>query len=100
MHSWRNLIALLLSVALSCACADVRELVRPLPPLSAEEAIPWSGDRLLIGTGASGALPIAPEVFDEARRRGVEIVAVPTAEACELITAAEAPLTAILHVTC
>jgi len=69
-------------------------------PLSTEEAIPWSGDRLLIGTGASGALPIAPEVFDEARRRGVEIVAVPTAEACELITAAEAPLTAILHVTC
>jgi hypothetical protein len=69
-------------------------------PLSVGEALPWSADRLVIGTGATGALPILPEVYDEARRRGVEIVAVPTAEACELITRAGAPVAAILHVTC
>lgn len=38
MRCWRNLIAVFMSVALLCACAEVRELVRPLPPLSAEEA--------------------------------------------------------------
>ena len=70
-------------------------------PLSNDEAIPWSGSRLVIGTGASGLLPVMPEVIDEARRRGVEIVAMPTAEACELLADGEDDtVTAILHVTC
>jgi hypothetical protein len=69
-------------------------------PLSANEAIPWSSDRLVIGTVVSGALPIVPELLDEARRRGVEIVAIPTAKACDLITNAETDLAAVLHVTC
>ena len=54
-------------------------------PLSADEAIPWSVSRLVIGTGASGQLPVMDEVYAEAERRGIDIVAVPTTEACELM---------------
>ena len=70
-------------------------------PLTADEAIPWSTSRLIVGTGASGQLPITDDLYREAERRGVEIVARPTAEACELLAAAEVASTAaILHVTC
>jgi hypothetical protein len=70
-------------------------------PLSADEAIPWSADVLIIGTGASGQLPVMPEVYEEARRRGVEIIAVPTENACELLSAADGRQpAAVLHVTC
>jgi hypothetical protein len=70
-------------------------------PLSAEEHIPWSGRRLIVGTGAAGQLPIMDEVYAEAARRGVEIVALGTSEACRLL--ADLPddqVQAILHVTC
>ncbi len=73
-------------------------------PLSLLEPIPWACRRLIVGTGADGALPIDPDVVAEARRRGVELVAVPTDEACELLSAADAAeltaTNAILHVTC
>ncbi len=70
-------------------------------PLSIDEAIPWSGSVLIIGTGASGQLPIMPELYEEARRRGVEVVAEPTAEACERLRSANREdVSAILHVTC
>lgn len=70
-------------------------------PLSADEDIPWSGPRLVVGTGASGRLPIMSEVWEEARVRGVELIAVPTAEACQLLGSVEAgKVSAILHVTC
>jgi hypothetical protein len=70
-------------------------------PLSVDEAIPWSGSRLIIGTGASGQLPVMPEVYGEADRRGVEIVTLPTADACELLGREGHDDTgAILHVTC
>jgi hypothetical protein len=39
-------------------------------PLSAGEEIPWGGKRLLVGTGAHGALPVMDEVLAEAKRRG------------------------------
>ena len=39
-------------------------------PLSPDEAIPWSARLLIIGTGVSGQLPIMPELYEEARRRG------------------------------
>ena len=42
-------------------------------PLSAREEIPWGGKRLMIGTGAHGALPVMDELLAEAKRRGVEI---------------------------
>ena len=70
-------------------------------PLSADEAIPWSAKRLIIGTGASGQLPVMPEVIAEARRRGVEIIARPTAEACGVLSGGRAKgASAVLHVTC
>ena len=70
-------------------------------PLSLLEPIPWDCRCLVVGTGADGALPIDDEVLAEARRRGVELIALPTDEACELLSAADLETTnAILHVTC
>lgn len=72
-------------------------------PLSLLERIPWACRRLIVGTGAEGALPIDEAVFDEADRRAVELIALPTEEACELLSAADTDLAttnAILHVTC
>jgi hypothetical protein len=70
-------------------------------PLSAQEAIPWGGKQLIIGTGAYGRLPIMPEVYDTARQQQVEIVAAPTEEACRLLqTLPSQEVYAILHVTC
>jgi hypothetical protein len=70
-------------------------------PLSVDEAIPWSSARLIIGTGVSGQLPVMDEVYAEAGRRGVEIVALPTSDACELLVREGGPgIAAILHVTC
>jgi hypothetical protein len=70
-------------------------------PLTAAEDIPWSGRRLIIGSGAYGRLPVLPEVFEEAERRGVELVVKPTAEACRLLDDVDLDeVTAILHVTC
>ena len=70
-------------------------------PLTLEESIPWRCRRLIVGTGADGGLPIVPEIRDEARRRDVELIAVPTDEACRLLAAADPEETAaILHVTC
>ena len=70
-------------------------------PLSTLESIPWACRRLIVGTGVDGMLPIEPAVVDEARRRGVELVVVPTADACALLDEADLTTTnAILHVTC
>lgn len=70
-------------------------------PLTADEAIPWSAPLLIVGTGADGRLPITNELYREAAERRVEVVARPTAEACELLGAADPKsVAAILHVTC
>ena len=69
-------------------------------PLSAAEDIPWGCRRLVIGTGADGALPVLQEVRDEARRREVDLVVLPTAEAIGVLTGAAAHTNAILHLTC
>ena len=70
-------------------------------PLSAKESIPWGGKRLIIGTGESGSLPIMPDVWAKAERRGVEIVAVRTEEALHMLGKIDAKdAHAILHVTC
>jgi hypothetical protein len=71
------------------------------PPLSTDEDIPWSASVLIVGTGASGQLPITPELYEEARRRGVEVVAEPTVDACRRLRSADPEdVSAILHVTC
>ena len=70
-------------------------------PLSAEEKIPWGGKRLIIGTGAYGALPVMDAVLAEAKRRGVEIIAKPTLEACHLLEEVKkGQAYAMLHCTC
>lgn len=68
-------------------------------PLSIKEKIPWKCDRLVIGTGAYGRLPVMKEVKLEAKRRHVELVIVPTSEAIRLMEK-ESAANAILHVTC
>ena len=70
-------------------------------PLSIEEKIPWRNcDRLVIGTGATGALPVMEEVKSEARRRKVNLVILPTVEAIEELRENPRGTNAILHVTC
>lgn len=68
-------------------------------PLSIEEKIPWKCQRLVIGTGAYGRLPVMEDVRREAKRRDIELLILPTREAIRHIE--EDPATnAILHVTC
>jgi hypothetical protein len=70
-------------------------------PLTTAEDLPWSGPQLIIGTGASGQLPVLPEVEAEAKARGIELVQLPTAAACELLRSMESDqVSAVLHVTC
>jgi hypothetical protein len=70
-------------------------------PLSVGEDIPWGGNRLMVGTGAQGALPVMEEVVAEAKRRGIEIVAAPTSEVCKLLEdVKKGQAYAILHCTC
>jgi hypothetical protein len=69
-------------------------------PLSADEQIPWNCRRLVIGTGAAGALPVMEAVKAEAQRRDVELVMVPTKRAIDLLASDSCATNAILHVTC
>jgi hypothetical protein len=69
-------------------------------PLSVAEDIPWRCRRLGIGTGADGALPVMQQVRDEARRRKIDLVVLPAAEAIGALTKAAADTNAILHLTC
>jgi len=68
-------------------------------PVSVEEKIPWKCRRLVIGTG-TGALPVMDEVKREAKRRHVELVILPTAQAIEVLKRNRRATNAILHVTC
>ena len=69
-------------------------------PLSIAENIPWRCRRLVVGTGADGALPVMLQVRDEARRRKIDLVVLPTAQAISALTKATADTNAILHLTC
>ncbi|MDJ0700068.1 MAG: hypothetical protein QNJ07_09445 [Woeseiaceae bacterium] len=70
-------------------------------PLSIEESIPWLGEKLFIGTGTYGRLPVLPDIYVEAEKKGVEIIAMPTAEICELLKKYKRrDVNAILHITC
>lgn len=51
-------------------------------PLSLEENLPWGGHQLIVGTGMYGRLPVMPEVHQEAARRHIELVIMPTEAAC------------------
>lgn len=70
-------------------------------PLSVAEDIPWGGKLLIVGTGADGQLPIAPEVYAEAAKRGIKIDALPTRDACHrLADLKSGDVFAVLHTTC
>jgi len=69
-------------------------------PLSVAEDIPWRCRRLVIGTGADGALPVMRQVRDEARRRKIDLVVLPTSKAISALAGAPAHTNAILHLTC
>ena len=69
-------------------------------PLSIAEDIPWKCGRLVIGTGHSGSLPVMPEIEEEARRRDVELVMVPTVEAIDVLNEGMKDTNAVLHLTC
>ena len=68
-------------------------------PVSVEEEIPWKCRRLVIGTGG-GALPVMREVKQEAKRRKIKLVVLPTAKAIEALKKGPDKTNAILHVTC
>jgi hypothetical protein len=68
-------------------------------PLSIEEEIPWKCRRLIIGTGG-GALPVMKDVKQEAHRREIELIIVPTEEAIQVLKEDPENTNAILHVTC
>jgi hypothetical protein len=68
-------------------------------PLSLEEEIPWACRRLVIGTG-TGALPVMEAVKDEAKRRKIKLLILPTAEAIAELKQHPSDTNAILHVTC
>ena len=56
---------------------------------------------MIVGTGVHGSLPVMPEVTEEAGRRGADLDAIPTEEACDLIAGLDArDVYAVLHVTC
>jgi hypothetical protein len=69
-------------------------------PLSAAEDIPWRCRRLVIGTGTAGALPVMNDVHEQARRREVDLVIVPTAQAITVLAKTTKDTNAILHLTC
>jgi len=69
-------------------------------PLSVVEDIPWRCRRLVIGTGADGALPVMQEVEEEAHRRKVDLLIAPTAEAIKVLSESTTGANAVLHVTC
>jgi hypothetical protein len=69
-------------------------------PISLAEDIPWQCRQLVIGTGAFGALPVMRQVHDEARRRKVDLVILPTAQAIGMLTESTTDTNAILHLTC
>jgi len=69
-------------------------------PLSGEEKIPWKCRRLVIGTGANGALPVMKEVKLEAERRKIELLILPTAQAMDFLNRQPEETNSVLHVTC
>ena len=69
-------------------------------PVSVKEEIPWKCQRLVIGTGRYGSLPVMDEVKREARRRKIDLLILSTDEAMETLAQKSDDTNAILHVTC
>ncbi len=69
-------------------------------PLSIEEDIPWKCRRLVIGTGAHGAMPVMDEMKLEAIQRRIELLIFPIDQAIEALKHQQEDTNAVLHVTC
>ena len=69
-------------------------------PLSLEEKIPWRCHRLVIGTGTYGRLPVVEELKQEAQRRKIELLILPTQEAIQELRHDLKGANAVLHLTC
>src|SRR5947208_6822869 len=69
-------------------------------PLSVEEKIPWKCRRLVVGTGAQGGLPVMEEVKQEAQRRKIELLVLPTTEAIKALQQGAKDTNAVLIVNC
>lgn len=69
-------------------------------PLSVSEDIPWSCERLVVGSGAAGGLPVMEDVVEEAARRGIQLVILPTSQALQELGRGLDGTNAILHLTC
>jgi hypothetical protein len=69
-------------------------------PLSVEEKIPWRCRRLVIGTGTYGRLPVMEELKDEAQRRKIELLLLPTEGAIRELRKRLKDANAVLHLTC
>jgi hypothetical protein len=54
----------------------------------------------VIGTGVYGSLPVMKDVKLEAKRRKIELLILPTAQAIEELEGNRDETNAILHVTC
>jgi hypothetical protein len=54
----------------------------------------------VIGTGADGALPVMNDVREQARRREVDLVILPMAQAITILAKTTKDTNAILHLTC
>jgi hypothetical protein len=71
------------------ALADLGDVLDELPA------------QLVVGTGAYGQMHTDPEAMDELRRRGIEVEALPTAEAVRRYRELDPRRTAAaLHLTC
>ncbi len=69
-------------------------------PLSIDEKLPWKCRRLVIGTGAGGALPVMRAVRREAESHGVELMLLRTPEAIKVLEKSRRDVNAVLHITC
>lgn len=67
-------------------------------PLTAHENIPWDCDRLVIGTGQYGSLPIHESIRTEASKRGVQLEICKTPDAVVYLNDPGTNL--IIHLTC
>ncbi|MBD3224215.1 MAG: hypothetical protein GF313_05760 [Caldithrix sp.] len=67
-------------------------------PLSVNENIPWHCNRLIIGSGMYGKLPVLDEVFAKAKKQNVYIQVMPTPDAIKEINSVKTNF--ILHLTC
>lgn len=71
-------------------------------PEDLEEALAEQPEVLILGTGYYGLVQVPPEIWDLAKKRGVELIVEPTEEACRIYNelSGERKVVAALHLTC